>query len=146
MCWALYSAGNAVRLKSVNHLSTLLGFASLGGDILKARFIRGLMKDIVSVVALAVATGFTAGALLIGLAYLAYQELVQAGLEPAAALVLILLIGGCLTFFLLRFTQLKLWQLRRARHQHFGYDPAGRIAVLLESFVAGLIQSSRSRR
>ncbi len=105
------------------------------------------MKDVASVVALAVATGFTAGALLIGMGYLAYQELVQAGLDPAGALLLMLLIGACLMFFLFRITARRLSLLRQKRAQTLsGGNMAERMSVLMDHFIDGFSEGSRRRR
>lgn len=127
------------KLKTMMNLSSLLGLAGLGGDILKARIARRMMKDVAGVIALAVATGFMAGALLVGLGYLAYQALIRGGLEPNAALVVILLIVASGIYALLRKLQRKLLLLKRARVQNFPGGAAfnARIYALVDSFLDG---------
>ena len=133
-------------LKSMMHLSTLLGFASLGEDVLKARIMRRLMKDIASVVALAVATGFVAGALLIGLACLAYQELIRSGISSAGAISVLIITGTCIVIYFIRVTRHKLQQLKHLRSQNFsGADLQDRVFLLLDNFIDGFIQQSKAR-
>ncbi len=129
------------------NLSTLLGITSLGGDLLKARMMRRLMKDIAGVIALAVATGFMAGALLIGCFYVAYQELVfSGGLDPLAATIFLMIMGLMVTYALLRMTKRKLRVLKQLRGQGFTdkADLADRMYGLADSFLDGFGEAYRS--
>lgn len=127
------------------NLSSLLGLAGLGGDLLKVRMTRRLMKDISGVIVLAIATGFMAGALLVGLFWLAYQGLVQSGLEPFAAMVYLLVMCGLVMYALLRITTRRVRQLKLATRSAMPGSGAfnARMYSIVDGFIDGLLQPRR---
>ena len=128
------------------NLSSLLGLLGLGGDILKTRIARRLMKDIAGVIAWAIATVFMAGALLVGLFWLAYRELVRFGLAPEAAFVFITVSGFFAVFALFRATRRKIRMLKTAAKKVMPGSAAfkNRVFMLADSFLDGLLEPRTS--
>ena len=128
----------------MNQFNRLLGITAIGASIAKARIVQRLVKDLAHIITLAIATGFMAGALLIGLFYIVYQGLTRYGLEPMAAQILVaLLVAGTIAIFLY-VTTLRLQRLKTIPGQFIQqeFPFSSRLNGLADSFLDGLLAPS----
>ena len=127
----------------MNQLSKLLGITTVGVNIAKAQLVQRFVKDLSNIIALAIATGFMAGALLIGLFYIAYQGLTYYGLEPLAAQVILAFLSALTVIACLRMTSSRLRSLRTIPGQiiHGEFPLYSRLNSLVDSFLEGFLAS-----
>ena len=128
----------------MSQLNRLLGITAIGVGIAKARIVQRLVKDLAYIITLAIATGLMAGALLIGLFYIAYQGLTHFGLEPMAAQILVaLLVAGTIAVFLYA-TTLRLRCLRTIPGQIIQeeFPFSSRLNGMADSFLDGFLAPS----
>ncbi len=129
-----------MRMNTLN-ASKLLGIAAVGASIAKARLVQRFIKDLANVITLAIVTGFIAGALLIGVFYIAYQGLTRYGLDPFAAQILIAVISAVTVLILLGMTASCLRRLKSIPGQiiHGEFPLSHRLNRLADSFLDGLL-------
>lgn len=122
------------------NLSKILGIATVGASIVKARLVQRLIKDIASIIALAIATGLMTGSLLIGGFYVVYQVLTHYGLEPIPAQMLVGASALLVLFLLIDRAAVKLRRLKNIPEQivHTEFPLASRLDAIADSFLNGL--------
>jgi len=130
--------------RNARTIDRLLGIATAGASIAKARLVQRFIKDLANVITLAIATGFMVGAFLIGGFYLVYQWLIRSGLDPYAAQILIGLVSAVVVLILFGMTASYLQRLRSIPGQIIqGEFPlSGRLNRLVDSFLDGLLGKS----